>query len=75
MKKHYADIKPHVEDFLYRRLAVVCPVTPNGRDMEIALQCDGDSQTATSVAYGHGPVKDKWDNVELSEGRVRIPRS
>lgn len=75
MKKHYSEIKPHEEDFLYRRLAAVCPITKDGRDMEIALQCDGDSLTARSVAYGHGPAKDKWDNVELSEGRVKIPRS
>lgn len=75
MKKHYSEIKPHEEDFLYRRLCAVQPVTPDDRDMEIALQCDGDSQTARCVGYGFGPVKSKWDNQELGEGRVKIPRS
>lgn len=75
MKKHYSEIKPHEEDFLYRRLAAVCPVTQNGRNMDIALQCDGDTQSVTSVAYGYGPVIGKWDTPELSDGRVKIPRS
>lgn len=75
MKRHYSEIRPHEEDFLYRRLSVVCPVTQDGRNMDIAIQCDADSQTATSVAYGYGPVIDKWDLAELSEGRAKIPRS
>ena len=75
MKKHYSEINPHEEDFLYRRLAAVCPVTQNGRNMDIALQCDGDTQSVTSVAYGYRPVIGKWDTPELSDGRVKIPRS
>lgn len=75
MKRHYTDIQPHTQDFLYRRLAAVCPVTKDGRDMEIAIQCDGDTLTASSVAYGHGPVKDKWADPVLSEGKTKVPRS
>lgn len=73
MSRLYIAVNPHYEDFLYRRLSIMCPVTDDGRDMDICLVCDGDKQEARPVSYAMGKSKDKWADEALGKGEKRLP--